>query len=89
MIPSSFITAWRKNAPWIENSQVEQDLIIARSLDEIFNDPFLKEHLWGYSFTQILHEAPAKIFRRYRPGSDKTGADQRNHQAYSETGTQF
>ena len=28
MIPSSFITAWRKNAPWIENSQVEQDLII-------------------------------------------------------------
>jgi len=45
MIPTAFIIAWRKNAPWIESSQVEQDLIIERSLVEIFKDPFLKEHL--------------------------------------------
>lgn len=32
MIPQSDITAWRKQAPWQENYQVEQDLIIQQAL---------------------------------------------------------
>lgn len=45
MIPQSYITAWRKQAPWQENYQVEQDLIIQRSLVALFNDDFIKERL--------------------------------------------
>jgi len=32
MIPEAYITSWRKKVPWTENFQVEQDLIIERSL---------------------------------------------------------
>lgn len=45
MIPQSYITAWRKQAPWQENYQVEQDLIIQRSLIALFSDDFIKERL--------------------------------------------
>ena len=38
MIPRDYITAWRAKVPWIEDSQVEQDLIISRTLVEIFSD---------------------------------------------------
>ena len=36
MIPHDFITEWRQRASWIEDSQVEQDLVISRVLVEIF-----------------------------------------------------
>lgn len=39
MIPLDFITEWRGAAPWIQDSQVEQDLILSRALVEIFNVP--------------------------------------------------
>lgn len=42
MIPRDFITEWRREAPWVEDSQVEQDLVISRALVEIFAHPFLK-----------------------------------------------
>lgn len=45
MIPQSYITAWRKHAPWQENYQVEQDLIIQRALIALFSDNFIKERL--------------------------------------------
>lgn len=45
MIPKSYITAWQKQAPWQENYQVEQDLIIHRTLIVLFNDEFIRERL--------------------------------------------
>jgi predicted nucleotidyltransferase component of viral defense system len=45
MISRSDIIAWRKIAPWQANEQVEQDLVICRSLVEIFSDEFLQQHL--------------------------------------------
>ncbi len=35
------ITQWRAHAPWNEDFQVEQDLVISRALVEIFSDPIL------------------------------------------------
>ena len=32
MIPRDYITQWRERAPWSEDFQVEQDLIISRAL---------------------------------------------------------
>lgn len=45
MIPQSDITAWRKQAPWQDNYQVEQDLIIHRSLIALFSNEFIRERL--------------------------------------------
>ncbi len=45
MIPQSYITAWRKHAPWQEDYQVEQDLIIHRSLVALFGDEFIRKRL--------------------------------------------
>ncbi len=36
MIPKDYITAWRVHAPWRQNAQVEQDLVISRAIVEMF-----------------------------------------------------
>lgn len=45
MIPIMNIVAWSRTVPWVEQRQVEQDLIISRALVELFSDPFLREQL--------------------------------------------
>jgi predicted nucleotidyltransferase component of viral defense system len=45
MIPRAYIMEWREEAPWLQNAQVEQDLIISRALVEIFSNPILKNAL--------------------------------------------
>lgn len=45
MIPQRYIEEWKSVAPWPMNAQVEQDLIIARALVEIFSDDLLKTSL--------------------------------------------
>ena len=45
MIPAMNIIAWGNVAPWAEQRQIEQDLVISRALVEMFGDAFLKEAL--------------------------------------------
>jgi len=45
MIPAQNIVAWSHVAPWAEQRQIEQDLIISRALVDMFSDPFLSEEL--------------------------------------------
>ena len=45
MIPMAYITQWRQIAPWPDDMQVEQDLILSRAIIEIFSNPFLSEQL--------------------------------------------
>lgn len=45
MIPRDYITEWRANAPWVQDFQVEQDLVICRALVNIFSHPLLREAL--------------------------------------------
>ena len=45
MIPRDYITEWRARAPWVQDSQVEQDLVISRALVEIFSHPVLADGL--------------------------------------------
>jgi predicted nucleotidyltransferase component of viral defense system len=45
MIPTMNIVAWGRTVPWAEQRQVEQDLVIARVLVEIFSDDFLRQQL--------------------------------------------
>ncbi len=61
MIPRAFITAWKQTAPWVSDAQVEQDLVISRSLVEIFSDDLLANTLAFRGGTALhkLYFAPA------------------------------
>ena len=61
MIPHDYITEWRAQAPWVEDFQIEQDLVICRALVEIFSHPLLKESLAFRGGTALykLHLKPA------------------------------
>ena len=60
MIPRDYITAWRERAPWVQDFQVEQDLVISRALVEIFTDPFLRSSFAFRGGTALykLHISP-------------------------------
>jgi predicted nucleotidyltransferase component of viral defense system len=45
LIPRDYITAWRGEAPWVPDFQVEQDLVISRVLVEIFSQRQLASSL--------------------------------------------
>lgn len=45
MIPAANITAWRRNAPWPDDTQVEQDLVLSRFMVEIANHDLLGPEL--------------------------------------------
>ena len=45
MIPEAAITHWRNVAPWPQDAQVEQDLVLSRALVEIFQEPGLSNSL--------------------------------------------
>lgn len=70
MILADFITEWRSQAPWVESSQVEQDLVISRALVEIFEDDRLSEALAFRGGTALY---PAKVTERH---------PKRRHRAY-------
>ncbi len=76
MIPRRYIEEWREFAPWPENGQVEQDLVIERALVEIFSDPFLNENL-AFRGGTALHKLFLKPQARYSEDIDlvqiKTG----------------
>ena len=60
MIPKAFITAWRGNAPWRTNAQVEQDLVISRAIVELFKHKPLSDKLFFRGGTALykLHLIP-------------------------------
>ncbi len=61
MIPRDYITEWRAEAPWVQDFQVEQDLIITKALVDIFSHPFLNDTLAFRGGTALykLHLKPA------------------------------
>ncbi|HEX9825994.1 MAG TPA: nucleotidyl transferase AbiEii/AbiGii toxin family protein [Flavobacteriaceae bacterium] len=69
MIPQAYITAWRKKAPWQEDFQVEQDLVIERSLMAIYNDDYLKEKL-AFRGGTALHKLYLSPAARYSEDID-------------------
>jgi predicted nucleotidyltransferase component of viral defense system len=61
VIPRDYILEWREQAPWPQDFQVEQDLIISRALVEIFSHPLLHDALAFRGGTALykLHLKPA------------------------------
>ena len=63
MIPLAQITQWRQTAPWSDDLQVEQDLILSRIIIEIFADPFLYQELafrGGTALHKLFFTPPAR-----------------------------
>jgi predicted nucleotidyltransferase component of viral defense system len=69
MIPRRFIVEWKAYAPWPDDAQVEQDLIIETALVQIFSDPFLSEHL-AFRGGTALHKLFLKPQVRYSEDID-------------------
>lgn len=69
MIPQANIIEWSNHVPWQTNEQVEQDLVICRALVEIFNDPFLAEHL-AFRGGTALHKLYLQPQQRYSEDLD-------------------
>lgn len=61
MIPRDYVTQCRAEAPWVQDFQVEQDLVISRALVEIFSEPRLHDALALRGGTALfkLHLEPA------------------------------
>ena len=69
MIPQRYIEEWKTQAPWAIDAQVEQDLIIARALVEIFSDDLLKNSL-AFRGGTALHKLYLKPQIRYSEDID-------------------
>ena len=69
MIPVAQITQWRETAPWPDDMQVEQDLILSRIIVEIFSDPFLRKEL-AFRGGTALHKMFFSTAARYSEDID-------------------
>jgi predicted nucleotidyltransferase component of viral defense system len=45
LIPQAHITAWRATAPWADDAQVEQDLVLSRAVVQLFSAPGLADRI--------------------------------------------
>ncbi len=69
MIPRDYITEWRANAPWVQDFQVEQDLVISRALVDIFSHPLLQDEL-AFRGGTALYKLYLKPAARYSEDID-------------------
>lgn len=69
MIPIAQIIQWRQFAPWPDDMQVEQDLILSRIIVDIFSDPLLAKEL-AFRGGTALHKLFFKPAARYSEDID-------------------
>lgn len=69
MIPLRYIQEWKEQAPWPNDAQVEQDLIITRALVELFSDELLNKSL-AFRGGTALHKLYLKPQVRYSEDID-------------------
>lgn len=63
MIPINAITQWRKNALWLYQSQVEQDLVLSRALINLYQNVMIQKTLafrGGTALNKLFVEKPAR-----------------------------
>lgn len=69
MISKPHIARWQDHAPWKQFYQVEQDLVISRTIVEIFSDDFLRENL-AFRGGTALHKLYLNPAPRYSEDID-------------------
>ena len=69
MIPKRYIIEWKKFAPWQNDAQIEQDMVIERALISIFSDDYLRDNL-AFRGGTALHKIYLKPQVRYSEDID-------------------
>ena len=69
MIPAAAITQWGVTRPWPTRDQVEQDLLLARTIIAIYEHPLLKEEL-AFRGGTCLHQVHLSAPLRYSEDLD-------------------
>ncbi|MEQ6120351.1 nucleotidyl transferase AbiEii/AbiGii toxin family protein [Reichenbachiella sp. MALMAid0571] len=69
MIPRRYIEEWKAIAPWPDNAQIEQDLVIERALIALFSDDLIRESL-AFRGGTALHKLYMKPQARYSEDID-------------------
>ena len=69
MLPRRYIEEWKEFAPWPEDAQVEQDLVIEKAILQLFSEPFLQERL-AFRGGTALHKLFLKPQVRYSEDID-------------------
>jgi hypothetical protein len=67
VIPLDYITEWRQVAPWAQDAQVEQDLVISRALVHLFQQEELSRLLAFRGGTALY-----KLYSLLLPGIQRT-----------------
>jgi predicted nucleotidyltransferase component of viral defense system len=63
LIPNSHLIAWATEAPWSASRQIEQDLIISRTLWDLFSAPKLQGKIafrGGTAINKLLFKRPLR-----------------------------
>lgn len=69
MLPRRYIEEWKTVAPWPEDAQVEQDLVIEKALLQLFSDPYLQGRV-AFRGGTALHKLFLKPQVRYSEDID-------------------
>lgn len=69
MLPRRYIEEWKEFAPWQEDAQVEQDLVIEKALLQLFSTPFIQQRL-AFRGGTALHKIFLKPQVRYSEDID-------------------
>lgn len=69
MIPHYCLAEWRQEVPWIEDYQVEQDLIISRALIDLYKNPKIRKNL-AFRGGTALNKLYVKPAARYSEDID-------------------
>lgn len=69
MIPNAVVTAWGLTRQWPTRQQIEQDLLLARLIIDIYNHPYLREELVFRGGT-FLHQLRLSAPLRYSEDLD-------------------
>lgn len=69
MIPADLVLQWRQHAPWAADRQVEQDLVIARALVELFSRDEIASAL-AFRGGTALHKLYLRPAARYSEDID-------------------
>ncbi len=71
MVPAAHIDAWRNQAPWPSEIDIEQDLVLSRLIVEIASNPLLGKEL-AFRGGTCLHKLHARVATRYSSDLDYT-----------------
>ena len=77
MIPQAHITAWRETAPWADDAQVEQDLVLSRAVVDMFALPELAGALLlrgGTALNKLFIQPPSRYSQDIDLVQAKAGA---------------